>query len=102
MPLSIKECTEADFSDNEEMMEVYELNYEQGLSLYCPDFTDHEDQINLEGTRLSHMSKSIEFQILRCDNYSMSRSSSDPECATPEEIDDYIYGIEVLMKVTNK
>jgi hypothetical protein len=43
VPLNIKECTEADFSDNLEMMEVYELNQEQGLSLYCPDFTDHKD-----------------------------------------------------------
>jgi hypothetical protein len=32
----------------------------------------------------------------------MSRNPSDPECATAEEIDDYIFGIEVLMKVTNK
>jgi hypothetical protein len=43
VPLSTKECSEADFSLNEEMMEVYELNKEQNLSLYCPDFETHED-----------------------------------------------------------
>jgi hypothetical protein len=43
VPFHAKECSEADFADNEEMMEVYHINMEQGLSLYCPDLDSHKD-----------------------------------------------------------
>lgn len=51
---------------------------------------------------MDHKQKIIEFQVTKCDNDSSIRLEGDPACALDSGINEYIKGIEVLMKVINK
>ena len=51
---------------------------------------------------MDHRQQVVEFQVTKCDNNSPTRIENDPACATDPEINEYIQGIEVLMKYTNK
>ena len=42
------------------------------------------------------------FQIMRCDDLSLTRGKDDPPCASKVEIDEYVKKLEVEVVVINK
>ena len=41
-------------------MELFEINKEQNLNLFCPDFKP-EDEVSISGFRTNNFQKSLEF-----------------------------------------
>ena len=55
----------------------------------------------IEGTRGTHYTKTVEFQILRCDEESETRESNGPTCKSREEIDEFIQDVEIEIWANN-
>ena len=50
---------------------------------------------------MSILSRRLEFEVLKCDPQSVTRSTNDPPCKSSEELDEWFEDVEVEVWVTN-
>ena len=71
--------------------------------MYCPSFENFDKEVTLSGTSQNKRQKQLEFQIFRCDYLKNTRpGESEKDCASSEEIDEYILDLEISIHVVHQ
>ena len=100
---------------NEETKLLYEFNERRNKLYYCPDLSDglrridareggrvSEKELYIKGTMYDSKNAEIWFQIMKCDNNSLTRHKDDPPCEDETAINNYIEQLEIEIVVVNK
>ena len=80
-----------DFGETLRMEHIFH-DVKRRNSVLCPDITA-EDKIFMEGCPESHEFWTVEYHVEKCND--ATKLEGEPDCATPEEIHEFVKFVEV-------
>ena len=92
-----KKCEQKDFGFDEGDIKMFKLW--DGFDLYCPDIHGSKsNNIMLQGVKGDMFNKNMIVSVEKCQN----TTSNNNQCASPEEIEEYVHQIVVNTWVIQK